>query len=232
MNLKKIRGNLFGIVFLIPAVILAEGAAAPGDPNELYQGALQAYLSGDFDQAILLDSRALQINPTFSKAQGLLSILISEKDTSRKTVIWIGGKPSTVTQAPETAAPAPVTILRERIINNNNSKAAKVDPQKLQELETRVQTVAFLLERDSFNQYRELTGAQVQTTKRLDEISQTLKEVGGGLNRGNWLFLLALIIASLALLNSWATRREMKKQKRNADRSDDSNEGRRVVNLR
>ncbi len=45
-----------------------------------------------------MDTKALQLNPTFPKAEGLLSILISEKDTARKTVIWIGGKPATLEQ--------------------------------------------------------------------------------------------------------------------------------------
>jgi hypothetical protein len=230
MNLIKTMGMVL-LLLAAPGLILAEGlVAAPPDPNDLYQGALQAYLSGDFDQAILLDSKALQINPGFQKAQGLLSILISEKDTARKTVIWIGGKPPTITEAPPVAPLAPVTVLKERVVNNNRSAAG--DAQKMKELETRVQTVAFLLERDSFNQYRELTGAQVQTTKRLEEISSGLKDVGRGQTQGNFLFLLALIIACFALWNSWNTRRELKKQKRNSDRSDDSGENRRVVNLR
>ena len=232
MGLKMKMGMGLIILFLSPVLLHAEGVVSGESADDLYQGALQAYLAGDFDQAILMDTKALQINPKFTKAEGLLSILISEKDTARKTVIWIGGKPATVEQAAPAPPPAPVTILKERIINNNGSP--RVDNKKLAELESRVQTVAFLLERDSFNHYRELSGAQVQTTKRLDEISQSLRDVGRGLGISNALFLLALLIACLALWNSWRARQEIQKQKRSQDRDkpDDSRGNPRVVNLR
>lgn len=89
--------------------------------------------------------------------------------------------------------------------------------------------MAFLLERDSFNQYRELTGNQIQTTKRLEEIAASIKTTGYG---NTLLFFLALIVACLAFWNSWRTRQEVRGQKRNRDRSDDSRGNDRVVNLR
>ncbi len=213
------------VVFLIlPALLWAE-AGKDVSPDEYYQSALQAYLNGDMDQAILLDSKALQMNPQNQKAQALLTVLIGEKDTANKTVIWIGGKPATIEAAP--VSQAPVTVVREKW---SGARAPRMDEKKLQEVETRIQTIAFLLQRDSINQYKELTGAQVQTTSRLDEISFNIKEMRSGLNYGNLLFLLALIIACLALWNSWRTRQEMKRQN-SRGRSDDSRDDR-VVNLR
>ncbi len=81
---------LCAVVWLGP--VLNWGADAPyGDmSNEAYQGALQAYLQGDFDQAILLDSQALQIDSKNKKASDLLVVLIKEKEQNRKTEIWIG----------------------------------------------------------------------------------------------------------------------------------------------
>ena len=213
------------VVFLIlPALLWAE-AGKDVSPDEYYQSALQAYLNGDMDQAILLDSKALQMNPQNQKAQALLTVLIGEKDTANKTVIWIGGKPATIEAAP--VSQAPVTVVREKW---SGARAPRMDEKKLQEVETRIQTIAFLLQRDSINQYKELTGAQVQTTSRLDEISFNIKEMRSGLNYGNLLFLLALIIACLALWNSWRTRQEMRRQN-SRGRSDDSRDDR-VVNLR
>jgi hypothetical protein len=215
---------MVAVFLILPALLWAE-AAQDVSPDAYYQSALQAYLNGDMDQAILLDSKALQMNPQNQKAQALLTVLIGEKDTANKTVIWIGGKPATIEAAP--VSQAPVTVVREKW---SGARAPRMDEKKLQEVETRIQTIAFLLQRDSINQYKELTGAQVQTTSRLDEISFNIKEMRSGLNYGNLLFLLALIIACLALWNSWRTRQEMKRQN-SRGRSDDSRDDR-VVNLR
>ena len=215
---------MVAVFLILPALLWAE-AGKDVSPDEYYQSALQAYLNGDMDQAILLDSKALQMNPQNQKAQALLTVLIGEKDTANKTVIWIGGKPATIEAAP--VSQAPVTVVREKW---SGARAPRMDEKKLQEVETRIQTIAFLLQRDSINQYKELTGAQVQTTSRLDEISFNIKEMRSGLNYGNLLFLLALIIACVALWNSWRTRREMKRQN-SRGRPDDSRDDR-VVNLR
>jgi hypothetical protein len=220
----KIKTTIGLLALLIAPAILWAEVGKDVSPDEYYQSALQAYLNGDMDQAILLDSKSLQMNPQNQKAQALLTVLIGEKDTAQKTVIWIGGKPATV----EAAAPvsqAPVTVVK-----TNWTKAPRLDTAKLQEVEARIQTITFLLQRDSINQYKELTGNQMQTTHRLDEISFNLKEMKSGLGYGNLLFLLALIIACLALWNSWRTRQEMKKQSFRG-RSDDSHADR-VVNLR
>lgn len=189
-------------------IAAAQTVEAPKTANDYYQSALQAYLAGDFDQAILWNSKALQVDPQDKKAGALLSILVSEKETANKTVIWIGGKPSVVED--QTAPPltqAPVTVFKEK-----ESRPAPVDSRKLQELETRVQTVAFIMERDSFNQYRELSGTQAQTTKRLDEISFDLKGLGLGMWVSNILFILALAVAGFSLWKSWKNGQEIRKQ--------------------
>jgi hypothetical protein len=189
-----------------------------------YQSALQAYLSGDFDQAILLDSKALQADPQDKKAQALLSILISEKDNSNKTVIWIGGKPAIVEEPKSIEAPAPVTIFQEKTVHVGTRPAA-ADNKKLSELEARVQTTAFLMERDSFSQYREITGAQVSTNKQLADISLGLKDL-------DFLFFLALILSSAALWKSWKNGQEIKKQKATMTPPSSAGERDRVVHFR
>jgi hypothetical protein len=189
-------------------------------PDVYYQSALQSYLNGDIDQAILMDSKALKVDPQNQKAQALLTVLIGEKDTAQKTVIWIGGKPATVEQS--AAAPAPVTVVKEK-----PAAGPRMDLGKVKEMESRIQMMAFLLQRDSINQYKELAGAQVENNRRMDQIAVSLKGLGFW---DRLLFLLALIIASLALWNSWQTRREMKRQA-GRGRSDDSRDHR-VVNLR
>lgn len=224
MNKKLWMGMaLFGLL-AFPAFPQTEQGKDVG-PDEYYQSALQSYLNGDIDQAILMDSKALKMDPQNQKAQALLTVLIGEKDTAQKTVIWIGGKPSTVEQAPAVnSAPAPVTVVKEKPV----AVGSRMDMGKVKEMENRIQMMAFLLQRDSINQYKELAGAQAENGKRLDQMTSTLKGMGLW---NSFLFLLALIIASLALWNSLQTRREMKKQAGHRGRSDDSRDHR-VVNIR
>ncbi len=207
---------------------LAQTVELPQSANDYYQSALQSYLTGDFDQAILWDSKALQVDPQDKKAGELLSLLISEKDTANKTVIWIGGKPTVVEQGAANAVPqAPVTLFKEKVV-----RSPSADSQRLAELETRVQTVAFLMERDSFSQYRELSGAQAQTTKRLDDISFGLRDLGLGMRVSNILFVLALAVACLALWKSWKNGLEIKKRPEDFSPASHAEERSRVVHIR
>lgn len=219
---------LGGLFWTFGSVLYAQTAETPKTVNDYYQSALQAYLTGDFDEAILWDTKALQIDSQDKKAQDLLTILVSEKDTANKTVIWIGGKPTLVQDVNPNPAPvaAPVTIFKEKA-----ARPTGADNRKLQELETRVQTVAFIMERDSFNQYRELSGAQVQTSKRLDEMSFDLKGLGSGIRFSNLLFLLALVIAGAALWKSWKNGEEIKRQTRVYGQTEASEEKGRVIKI-
>ena len=225
------RGIQILCAWFISGLLLAQALGTVPTVPDYYQSALQAYLSGDIDQAILQDSKALQNNNQDKKAQALLSILVSEKDASNKTVIWIGGKPAVMDSPQTKELPAPVTLFRDRPPQPRAARAS-VDSRKLAELETRVQTVAFLMERDSFNQYRELNGAQVATNKRLEEISLNLKDLGTGAQHSNFLFLLALVLSALALWISWKNGQEVKKQQTFIDRAQDPENRDRVVNIR
>ena len=221
----------FLFVWFASTMAIAQAVDTLSVPADYYQSALQAYLSGDFDQAILLDSKALQANTQDKKAQALLSILISEKDNANKTVIWIGGKPAIVESPKSLEVPAPVTIIQEKTVQEVSHPAA-VNNKKLAELEARVQTTAFLMERDSFSQYRELNGAQVATNKRLEEISSTLKDLGNGEQHSNFLFLLVLVVSAVALWKSWKNGQDIKKQKVIIDHSATVSERDRVVSIR
>ncbi len=231
MKRKGIVVASFWVICLISALAGAQEVDHPPVPVDNYQSALQAYLSGDFDQAILLDSKALQADSQDKKAQALLSILISEKDNANKTVIWIGGKPAIVEPPKSVDVPAPVTIIQEKTVPVG-PPAGSAGSKKLAELEARVQTTAFLMERDSFSQYRELSGAQIATNKRLEDISLTLKDLGNGVQHSNFLFLLALVLSAAALWKSWKNGQDIKKQ-RETMASPSATSGReRVVSIR
>ena len=227
VNLFFRKFGILGFVWCWAVFAAAQTVEAPKTANDYYQSALQAYLAGDFDQAILLDSKALQVDPRDKKSAALLSLLVSEKDTANRTVIWIGGKPSLVGNEPVNPAPqAPVTVFKEK-----PSRQTGVDSGKLKELETRIQTVAFLMERDSASQYRELTGAQVQTTRRLDDISLNLKGLGFGMWVSNLLFILALAVSGLALWKSWVNSKMIKKQMRASHTSSHPEEKGKIVKI-
>src|SRR5580693_2205452 len=212
MSMRRIMMAGVFVGWLFSAMAMAQTVDGVPTPTDYYQSALQSYLSGDFDQAILLDSKALQANSKDKKAQALLSILISEKDNANKTVIWIGGKPAIVESPQSPEVPAPVTLIQEKTVPAP-VRPASAGNKKLAELEARVQTTAFLMERDSFSQYRELTGAQVATNKKLEDINLTLKDLENGVQHSDVLFLLALIVSGAALWKSWKNGQDIKNQK-------------------
>ncbi|HVZ80480.1 MAG TPA: hypothetical protein VHE12_06700 [bacterium] len=214
-----------------PAVPVPAGIpAVPQVPTEsdFYSQALQAYLAGNYDQAILLDSRALQADPKDAKAQALLSILVNEKDKANQSVIWIGKENS----GEVALAPAPVTVIQEKIVQRPAAPRPAAKTQGLAELEARVNAVAFLLERDQNSQYRELTGAQVAVQKRLDEINLNLHDLHQGATIGNILFLVALLVALAALWKSWRNGEDMRRQLGHLEYGKDRDESGRVVQMR
>ena len=195
-----------------PQALQPASAAAPA-PNgsDLYSPALQAYLAGNYDQAILLDSRALQADPQDPKAQALLSILVSEKDKANQSVIWIGKEGGTEMAAANPPVPvaAPAVVPPAQPVAPPAPVKRSPKGQSMAELEARVNAVVFLLERDSNNQYRELTGAQANVQKRLDEIGGSLRSRA---LLEDVLFLLALLVAAGALWKSWRNERELRHQ--------------------
>lgn len=211
----------------------AASSLPPAIPNDFYSQALQAYLAGNYDQAILMDSRALQADPKDAKAQALLSILVSEKDKATQTVIWIGKENTAAAlTAPEPVpAPAPVTVVQERVEPKAAPRPAVKDAS-LRELEARVNAVAFLLERDQNSQYRELTGAQIAVQKRLEDMSLTLRDLHHGATMGNILFLLALLVALAALWKSWRNGEDMRRQMSLMGQGRDRDESGRVLQMR
>jgi hypothetical protein len=101
----------------------------------------------------------------------------------------------------------------------------------LAQLEARVNAVAFLLERDSNSQYRELSASQAVFNLKLTEISGTLKDLHRGTLWANILFLLALLISGLALWKSWKNGQELKQRMDSMGRPGDRDADR-IVQMR
>ncbi len=186
------------IVLLCPILGWAQGPEWEKS-SEAYQGAMKAYLEGDFDQAILLDTQAIQADAKNQKASDLLAVLVKEKEQNRKSEIWIGSqKPAPA--VPAVTAPAPIPAaqpapLKVRHVSIGTASAA---------MEARVETIMLLMGRNSSDQYRELTASQVDTIKRVDD----------GLNRLGWFRgfqWLTLIITLAALGMAHRARVEIKR---------------------
>jgi len=181
---------------------------------KLYQGALEAYLSGHYEEAILMDSQALDINSHYKKAQSLLDVLIKEKEKANKTEIWLRGEDQVKVPVP---IPSSITRTQRVIINH------EIDKEKLKELESRIQTVALLMERDSVDRFHELSDGQAQNNTRLDTIAKTMGDMGEAnkkleaeMDKGfgwNYFFsLLAILLSSWALWTSHRTQKEQQRQ--------------------
>jgi hypothetical protein len=209
---------------VVPATVLPVQASTGSD---LYSQALQSYLAGNYDQAILFDSKALQTDPQDAKAQALLSLLVNEKDKANQTVIWIGKE--NVHEPMSVDLPAPVPGVQEKIVDRSAPSRPSLKGQGMAELQARVSAVAFLLERDSNSQYRELTGAQNAVQKRLDEIDRSLHQATV---MSNIFFLLALLVALAALWKSWRNGQEIRHQMPQWRHGRERDEQGRVVQMR
>jgi len=64
------------------------------EPNSelFYRQALQAYLDGNYDEAILLAAKSVSKDPANKEVQNLLDLLMGEKDRAKKTEIWLSEK--------------------------------------------------------------------------------------------------------------------------------------------
>jgi hypothetical protein len=215
-----------------PLWLFAQGADWE-KANDAYQGALQAYLQGDFDQAILLDTRALQTDPENQKAADLLAVLIQEKEQNRKTEIWIGsGKtvnPVFVGVPVISASPLPVAVAPPKVpkvvkkkVRQTPTIQTAVDLAQKAALDSRLETILLLMGRNASEQYHELTSAQVDTFKKVNENLGEIKALQSQVNetqRGsedlmNWMIgfqFLALFLAVIAMIMASRARQEVRR---------------------
>lgn len=200
---------MIGLLTLMsPLAGWAEPAESKSE-EDFYQSALQSYLNGDYDQAILMDSKALKINSKSEKAMALLTILASEQETVRKTNIWIGSDRIPAQAVARVASP--MVHLRAKA-QTPHTVTGGVDSKKMAELEAKIQTIAVLMETDSDSRYKELGAAQVNTNDKLDQLVKKIPSSNGQGFRF-FLDLLAISLAGLAFWSSLKTRRIQRRLK-------------------
>jgi hypothetical protein len=187
---------LIGILVLGMTPVSWGGPANAPKAKAYYQGALKAYLDGDYDKAVLMDSLALQLDPQLDKAANLLNVLTIEMDKAHQTDIWIGSPGSSGQVTPLVPA---TSLVGKRIIP---SKPA--DVTKLTQLQAQIQVMEFLMSRNSEEQVKIF-----QMTRKAPKEKPDLKIPSSP----QVLFLLALLLAIIALVASMKTRQELKRYK-------------------
>src|SRR6185369_10142763 len=153
-------------ILLLPITLWAQTAPA----DNLYPQALEAYLSGDVDQAILIDTKALQANPKDLKATNLLDLLAQEKSRSAQSVIWIGSEASLAKQTAQTPpAVEPATkIVRTRYLKADTSQ-----------WEAKIQALSLLLTKDAESREKEMASAQAADTAKIEQLEGEVKTLQG-----------------------------------------------------
>lgn len=206
--------------FFYPAVFLWASEA-----DRLYHKALDAYLIGDYDEAILHAARALQVEPNFKRAAELLSTLIAEKEELGKKEVWIGrrGESSPSKTAPMTVRVTEAAsdehawlweelhLLRDLITRLEQATSTP----GMEDLERRLTVAVGLLMRHTTYQYDALRGEQQSMKNRLERLEQQ--------GKGKWRRLLPLYALStsslfLALL-AWRRSSAEKQQRHRLNRS-------------
>jgi hypothetical protein len=181
------------------------------ESDRIYRQSLDAYLLGNYDQAIVLAAQSLQVDPNENKAQDLLAVLVAEKERIGRSEIWIAGKspndgPTPVTK-PEALGTDPSSVVDERVWSE--LKILREDVQRLREsqrkdsakylmtlFEQRVQVIAGLLEKSSAGQVESVRKEQALTNKRLDSIASRGTVMAGFLMV---LSVLSLVFSAMAL---------------------------------
>lgn len=194
----------------IPAVWPAPAGSVKA--KDLYQEALDSYLSGNYDKAVLLDTQALQADPQDRKASELLNILVYEMKWAHQTDIWIGAQDSPLSpKIPAATAPPPPGKPSLR-------KTFKAGPAALSQLAAQIQVMNLLMARNAEEQAKMLKLAQGNEDGKWRDLSQRVAWLEGQsptdeLVPMRILCLLALLVAFIALVSSLKTQKELKQYK-------------------
>ncbi len=173
--------------------------AVTGD--SLYQQALDTYLNGDYDQAILLAAKAVQADPQNQKAQNLLTLLTNEKKDIGKYEIWLsgqGGKAATpIDDSAGVNADAGIQDQIQKVQQHFNYFYTAQTRENGQ-FQGQIQAVSELLRENSNHQYDELRKSQNDLIGQVQVISQ-------GHDRSLWiLYFLCFMSMLLSFCALWA----------------------------
>jgi hypothetical protein len=151
----------------------------PQDGDGLYQQALDTYLNGDYDQAILLAAKSVEIDPKNQKAQNLLMLLTNEKKDIGNYEIWL----STHTSNNLTTTPVIAPVMSPVLTNTSDDPIANVEKRfngfysaQIREngqFQGQIQAVSDLLRENSNHQYDELRKSQTDLMSEMESASRS-----------------------------------------------------------
>ncbi len=184
-----------------PTTETAQTETSPSmEPAQVnYQQALEAYLRGDYDQAILSAAKSLQADPDLKKSQDLLSVLVLEKEQGAQTEIWLNQKKRDLKALTPTPVPAPedgFDAIWNEIRSLQKQIALLANTGQVRLLEKRMSSLARLMEKNANSNYGEL---QVSQAKTLEKIVSVLKKQERHDRSLFWLFVLASLGVILSL---------------------------------
>lgn len=179
-----------------PGRCQGSGAVGSVPDKTLYQQALDTYLNGDYDQAILLAAQSVEADPQDQKSRDLLTLLTKEKKEIGASEIWLpsqAAKPNGLMENPVPALPTPV-----------RSKAVQRQIEKIQErfnnfyvnqaqenglFQGQILAVSELLRENANHQYDELRKSQ-------NDLTQEIQAMNASNTRSLWI-LYGLCFVSL-----------------------------------
>jgi len=204
--------NRFSLILFFSFFFLARlgdcqtpaSAPTPGavTGDSLYQQALDTYLNGDYDQAILLAAKSVQADPKNQKAQNLLTLLTNEKKDIGKYEIWLSN------QAAKTAGPIDDSANAGLAASGVQDQIQKVQQhfnyfytaqtRENGQFQGQIQAVSELLRENSNHQYDELRKSQNDLIGQVQVISQ-------GHDRSLWILYFLCFMSLLSSFGAlWA----------------------------
>lgn len=173
--------------FGLNAQTQSQTPVALSDADVLYHKALNFYLDGNYDQAILFAAESVEKDPGNEKSKNLLSVLTSEKEQEGQTVIWLAGKPVFVNATPTPSIPVvslgvenntAISKNIERLQTRLNNFYSSQESRNSQ-VAGQMQVIQELVKDNASGQYQELKNAQTDIYKELEKINKD--------NRNFWL---------------------------------------------
>ncbi len=186
-------------ILLITLIALGSVASlrAVDDAETFYRKGMDAFLQGDYDQAILWSAKSLQMDPSYKKSQDLLSVLVVEKEKGVQTEIWLGDRPRPVQPAQPTFD-KDFADIRAELLGLNQRVGILEKRPSARAFEQRFQMAVNMLQKNSDDNYRELKAAQGHSLEKLERITRWQNSLGQSLF---WLFVLVAISLVLSIWN-------------------------------
>jgi hypothetical protein len=195
MTMRRILPTVLMLLCLVPTLCAGENSPA----QAYYQQGLDAYLQGDYDQAILFTAKSLQTDPGFKKSQDLLSILVVEKEQGTQTEIWLSQKRREIGVAGPADGHDEIWAEIQKIQGQIGHLA---NAAQMKALERRMTSLVRLMEKTANGNYEEIQASQARALEKMEVVA------GRQAGQGRSLFWLFVLVGFSVFLSLWALLRK------------------------